>query len=633
MRKITINIKEEDKDTRFDKLLIKYGFDGIIPSNSIIDKVRPGIGGTTAELDSPRHSIIIEPYVTVMEVKRKAYGKALCLVMDGESNDNIKEYLHDSSIYYKKIMTTPEGFQRLIRTLQSFDSHYRSNFFLLYDEADKLIEECLFRTALINPLDEFFSFKNKAFISATPIIPTDDRFDLNGFSIIRFQPEWDYRKDIKIITTNNIRTTLRNVITLYNDEKPVFIFTNCKQTITYMSRLEGVADHYKVFCAEKLNTDFFIQERVANVEHSVETQNYAKYNFFTSRFFSSVDMLYNGNEKPHIIMVTNIPTITHSLINPFTQAIQIQGRCRKGISSITHVTGLYLDREFKTEESIEEDIAFSINFIKRLKFCSIAFHQPTLQTVLKELIGKQFALALYDNDGTINPYFKSARINQLKVENYYTTASSLLNAYDRTGFFKVHHRDVQHMFSKQDILKLDTLKGRRRSIAIVEKLNEIDTGLKAGNSINEESLREFYRMIEKEEILFTLYCQHGHPFLEELQFHKTKMKKAYKELRFSQRTNDYSNMVDEITLNFKLNIRINSDEIKVALQIIYDRYNFADDFNKPKQACGTDILLYFDGKYYSGKKKHPIHGYKSYYRLTKPKFQLSSDLKVLEVLA
>jgi hypothetical protein len=632
MEKITINIKSEDKDANFASILLKYGFNGLIPSNTFINKVRPGIGGTTVELLANRHSIIIEPYVTVMEVKKNVFVDRLCIVMDGIHNKDIEDYLNDSSIIYKKIMTTPEGFPRMIKALKTYDSQFRKNFFLLYDESDKLVEQSLFRSKLLDPLSELFEFDQKAFISATLIIPSDERLDEQGFKILEFLPEWDYKKDIKVITTDNIRTTLRNQIGLYNDDKPVFIFTNCKQSILYMARLEAVSIDYKVFCAEKLNEEFFKHEEVLNVEHSVSEQKYAKYNFFTSRFFSAVDMFYDGKDKPHIIMVTNIPNITHSLIFPATQAIQIQGRCRNGVSSITHVTNLYLNRDHKSNEAIQKEIELSIFMIDKLKSSSLAFHHKSVQTVVSEIIGKEFASVIYNDEGTINSYFKDAYIHQQEVENCYTSAQTLIKAYEDSNYFKVEHRNVQHVFSDQDILKLNLLRGRRKSIALVEYLEELEFKLSTGIALDEDEIQDFNRLIENQEIIFRLYCEYGKPFLESIKFHKSKMKSTYQDLIFRQRKeNNYSNMIDTILLKFKLNVRINSEIVKLELQNIYDHYQYTKGNNTVVKAKGPQMLDdYFECKHHTGKKKHPIHGYKSFFRLSAAKFKLSNDLKVLE---
>ena len=44
-----------------------------IPTNSIINKTVTGCGATYAEINAPRHSVIIEPNVPVIEGKMKKH--------------------------------------------------------------------------------------------------------------------------------------------------------------------------------------------------------------------------------------------------------------------------------------------------------------------------------------------------------------------------------------------------------------------------------------------------------------------------------------------------------------------------------------------------------------------------------
>ena len=61
-----------------------------------------------------------------------------------------------------------------------------------------------------------------------------------------------------------------------------------------------------------------------------------RYNFFTSRFFNAVDM--ELEEQPHVIMLTDVYFAEHTMIDPYTDAIQIVGRFRNGVSSIIYIS-------------------------------------------------------------------------------------------------------------------------------------------------------------------------------------------------------------------------------------------------------------------------------------------------------
>ena len=54
------------------------------------------------------------------------------------------------------------------------------DYFLLLDECEKTIQDVGYRRDIYLPVEDFFRFKNKAMVSATPILPSEmcirDRF-------------------------------------------------------------------------------------------------------------------------------------------------------------------------------------------------------------------------------------------------------------------------------------------------------------------------------------------------------------------------------------------------------------------------------------------------------------------------
>ena len=80
-----------------------------IPTNTILNKTMTGCGATTLEINAARHSIIIEPNVPVI-VGKKAQHSFLFAVYEGTSKEDVKAYLAGEHDGYRKIITTPEGF-------------------------------------------------------------------------------------------------------------------------------------------------------------------------------------------------------------------------------------------------------------------------------------------------------------------------------------------------------------------------------------------------------------------------------------------------------------------------------------------------------------------------------------------
>lgn len=186
-----------------------------INTNLIVFKKLPGSGATTGELENHhRNSIIIEPNVPVIIGKCKKFNKGKVTnvlgVYEGKTEEHILDYLQ-SIVQPKKIMVTPESFRRVKEViLEMEDYNLYNDFFLLFDECERTIQDISYRADIILPMQDFFHFKQKAFISATPIIPSDPRFEGSGFKALYIEPDYDYKENVQLLSTNNVFLTLKS---------------------------------------------------------------------------------------------------------------------------------------------------------------------------------------------------------------------------------------------------------------------------------------------------------------------------------------------------------------------------------------------------------------------------------------
>ena len=147
-----------------------------IPSNCILSKRIPGCGATTLEIETDRNSIIIVPNVPVI-INKCAKYKNLLGVYEGVDTSKIIEYIGSKHTY--KIMTTPESFGKVKSACEKCGVNIYTSFFLLMDECHQLIKDVDYRTDIVMPMNDFFFFKCKALVSATPIGFSDPRFEEN----------------------------------------------------------------------------------------------------------------------------------------------------------------------------------------------------------------------------------------------------------------------------------------------------------------------------------------------------------------------------------------------------------------------------------------------------------------------
>ena len=202
----------------------------VIETNTILNKTITGIGATYSEIKAPRHSIIIEPTRPVIYGKThdpKHKNDNLKGVWQGVYQDEITDYIETSLRQGKwiKILTTPESFRKVLKAFGDLDIDIRfDGYFLLFDEIQKSVKDCDYRSDITLPMDLFFECKDKAVVSATP--PTqyaDTRF--NDFQMVKLVPDYDYQMDLQLYTTNNVLQSTRELLeSLASDERPVFFF-------------------------------------------------------------------------------------------------------------------------------------------------------------------------------------------------------------------------------------------------------------------------------------------------------------------------------------------------------------------------------------------------------------------------
>ena len=179
-----------DAGQRFDAVMPE------IPTNSIINKTVTGCGATYAEINAPRHSVIIEPNVPVIEGKMKKHPQILG-VFEGVTTEDIIDFLNTNyNDGYLKIMTTPESFPKVRSAMVQTHTDMYGEWFMLFDECERTIQDAGYRGSITLPMDDFFRCKQKAMVSATPIIPSDPRFEQQGFTMKILRPTYDQAENV-----------------------------------------------------------------------------------------------------------------------------------------------------------------------------------------------------------------------------------------------------------------------------------------------------------------------------------------------------------------------------------------------------------------------------------------------------
>lgn len=172
-------------------------------------------------------------------------------------------------------------------------------------------------------------------VSATPIIPSDPRFEEQVFRLIEFKPNYDYKQHLHLIHTDNTPATLHQEISkrLECGDK-VCVFFNAVESIGRLILTYNIQDHTNIYCGEE-GVKTLKAEGFDNVFSSLAPL--AQINFFTSRFYSAVDIDVEPTERVSVIMVSDTSLGRYSLIDPTTESVQIVGRFRAGVDYISHI--------------------------------------------------------------------------------------------------------------------------------------------------------------------------------------------------------------------------------------------------------------------------------------------------------
>lgn len=522
------NLPTEYKELEEDKHLDSVFPDKLIPSNTIIDKTICGCGATWLEIHADRNSIIIEPNVPVIIGKEAEHPNVIGIYGEDMTAEKLAERIREQTGWIK-LMTTPDSYPKIVTAFkEELHLPLYNDYFLLFDECERIVSDIDFRKNIALPIDDFFKFKDKAMVSATPIIIDDPRFNQYGFKIIKIVPTYDYRKNLKLIGTNIVPKTIQKELTQLDGT--ICVFYNSIEGITELiDFLKLDEEEVNIYCSSKALKDFKRDKR-KNVYDSI-TDKLNHYNFFTSRFYSAVDI--KAEDKPHVIMVSQVykrigDKTPFSLIDPETEAIQIAGRFRNGIGTLLHITNTDPNKLlFKQKEELEL-------FLKEQHtgYHSLLGLQDNAQTEGEKFIIGQaidntdYKLEGYVTDkGDINYFrYNNAYLDE-RLKMLYCNPARLYKAYSRSGAFNIQSWGIFVAYSDEDRRILNSNRTPR-----VERIKRLHKIYSDATDINTQLDKALLDEIGRDNPKYLLYMDAFHYIgfhkMREMNFENRDIKKA-----------------------------------------------------------------------------------------------------------
>lgn len=552
------------KGEYFADALKRAGKD-FIPTNCIINKLLPGLGATHCELTALRKSIIIEPNVPVIESKAKKHKNALA-VYKGVSIRQIADFLETNRDKHYKLLTTPEGFTKIKEAMQTVEIDMYSECFILFDECEKLVQDVHYRDSIREPMNDFFRFHSKALISATPIVPEkDSRFD--GFTRVLIQPDYAYHQKLKLITTNNVLSTMQEVIEAKRGT--VCIFCNSIDSIDSFYRLIPELSNACTFCSEDGQYKLWKGNRR---KKSMMITELERYNFFTSRFYSAVDIL--SNNPPHVILISDLYGAAQSVIDPATEAIQIIGRFRGGVNSVTHIASIRPELECMSTTEIDHWIEGASAVFNGWKMQLARATNIGERTLLQEAIGENSYLPYLDENGKPDPFLIANLYEKEQVKRLYTSTDLLCAAYQQTGYFDFSHEERLMPVSDNERLAIQhRLAKKKRAELIVRKLEEME---KMSRSTDKKIQKRYQRMLlnlissTADRYIYDCFCRFGAEFVREADYNENKLRSALN-LSSEQSIKKSGKMRTYIQRSFPVGSEFSVLEAKSMLKQVYKK--------------------------------------------------------------
>jgi len=552
-----------------------------IPANAVIYKKITGIGATTLEINSKRNSIIIEPNVPVIEGKVNKFSQLLG-VYEGTQTVHIINYLQDDSVPFKKLMATPESFEKIKRAFYMLDIDIYNDYFLLFDECHKLTSDIDFRGTITLPMQDFWKFKNRSLISATITNFTDyPIFKKYHFKNIIIEPKWNHALNVNLYTSNNILQDIRHFIenqTIENDK--ICFFINSIDIILAIINTLNISQESNIYCANK-SIDKLRRKGLENVSSQLSELN--KYNFFTSRFFSAVDII--SEYKPHVIVISDAIKAPQTLIEPLLESRQIAGRFRNGISSFTHIAGLDNSIQFKTTKELRQLLEEQRQAYLQLKTLYESAIEDGAKKVMKEALERVEISKYLEEDTSFNYFMTENLIDVEATKSKYRTWENFVLSYSfDEQFFEIKNQYNNIYNQDEERLKYLSTGNRLLRKQIVDTFfsYNLDKGI-----ISEEQKSIFEELSRQDEFMVEICQNFNKEFITEKKYNKQQLTFALIKKQTEEQAISFP-VIEAVLQSFKIGIAYTEQEIANNLNKIYAVLEIS------KNAKATDIKDYFE---------------------------------------
>ena len=349
------------------------------------------------------------------------------------------------------------------------------------------------------------------------------------------------------------------------------------------------------------------KESKADIQENIQ-RPLKKYNFFTSRFFSAVDI--EIDKKPDIIIITYAKKVKHTKIDPYTEAIQIYGRFRNTyydkdelpFNSITHITDIATDNK---KALTDDEVDLTLKEYKTT-YDSLRKREEELYGVRRTAIQCNCSRVKYndfiDENGELNYFSVDNLYNEERVKRHYESSEALINAYNSTNHFNsklINETNLIDNDFRLQLRKCKSSKDKRRSIITkLVYLHEIKMESYKIDEFKQDMKQEEINKDETGEWIIDVYSYFGEEYIRKNEYGcNQKMKNDLNRAKAKEKKST-PEVFQKVYNTFDIDTKIEKNEAKKRLEKIYEMF----DIQKYDKAIQSDIEIYYNVKSYNNDK-------------------------------
>ena len=368
----------------------------------------------------------------------------------------------------------------------------------------------------------------------------------------------------------------------------------------------GYLKNSAVFCSDK-SVDKLKLLHFKNAYAEWKPENMKRVNWLTSRFYNALDV--EISDRPNVVMFTDCYFAEFTMIDPFTDAIQIVGRFRNGVQDIYHIANT------KASFPLHNNSKAVLTYVRIQEWIYRYVNQwynrsrGIVSEALLDIMSTMPYNRWLDKDGHKNHFAIDNYVNGEMMKTYYRGSEYLLYAYQHTGAFIVQHRNFIYPIGDLERLQrecsgLSVQEKRRIIVNQLELLGETEADV------------EFKRdLIASDAFIVEAYDILGKDELERLDYRMKPIREAMiiKQHQQEAKTTDVVRLVNN---SFNKGRWYSLRYIKEDLKSIYKKMNIPHK----KAITAQTIKEYFDVKEW---RKSNERGY----LLIQPKYLTDNNLK------